>query len=97
MVDPAGENTRTVVLDSGTQQILLRKLLVRVQPPDGAERIVPIAQRSLLIGTGADCDVQLDDPSVSRRHIRIEADRLGYKLTDLGSKNGTWAQNLRLE
>src|SRR5262249_55999547 len=32
---------------------------------------------------------RLDDPSVSRRHARVEPGRGGFVVTDLGSTNGT--------
>ena len=34
------------------------------------------------------CDVQLDDPSVSRRHARISQATNGWLIEDLGSTNG---------
>jgi Nif-specific regulatory protein len=34
------------------------------------------------------CDVQLDDPSVSRRHARISKANQGWLIEDLGSTNG---------
>jgi two-component system response regulator AtoC len=45
------------------------------------------ASGSVSIGRAPDCDVQVDDPSVSRRHARIH---LGpeLRIEDLGSANG---------
>ena len=42
------------------------------------------------IGRGADCDVVVDDPLLSRRHVRIEFHG-HWVLEDAGSRNGTWA------
>ncbi|HET7095412.1 MAG TPA: FHA domain-containing protein [Thermomicrobiales bacterium] len=42
------------------------------------------------IGRGADCAIQLDDPFVSGAHARLERDRGGWRLRDLGSTNGAW-------
>lgn len=44
-----------------------------------------------VVGRGADCDVVLDDDSVSRRHAELARDDRGvYLLRDLESANGTF-------
>lgn len=48
---------------------------------------------SYVVGRGAGCDLRIDDSRVSRRHARIESvrgagGREGWRLSDLGSKNG---------
>jgi hypothetical protein len=40
------------------------------------------------VGRLAECDITLDDPSVSRRHARISQDGSAWTITDLGSTNG---------
>jgi len=43
------------------------------------------------VGRGADCDLVLDDDSVSRHHAELFRDERGlYRLRDLGSANGTF-------
>ena len=37
----------------------------------------------------------LDDGLVSGQHARLTRGAGGYDLEDLGSKNGTWVDNLR--
>lgn len=57
----------------------------------GSERTFVLAGRSeWVIGTGADCNIQLEDPSgrTSRRHARVDL-RDGWWLEDLDSTNGT--------
>lgn len=45
---------------------------------------------SIVLGSSADCDVQLDDPGVSSRHAEIRLlDGQLLQLKDLGSKSGT--------
>jgi pSer/pThr/pTyr-binding forkhead associated (FHA) protein len=41
------------------------------------------------IGRSRDCDIVLDDVTVSRRHARIVRDGECYTLEDVGSLNGT--------
>ena len=45
---------------------------------------------SIVLGSSADCDVQLDEPGVSSRHAEIRLlDGQSLQLKDLGSKSGT--------
>ena len=46
---------------------------------------------SLVIGRDGSCDIVLDDSSISRWHLKLDDDEAGtYRLTDLGSTNGTY-------
>lgn len=53
--------------------------------------------RTCLVGRADECDVVIRDPSVSRRHARLEATALGVRLTDQKSANGTWLGDQRVE
>jgi hypothetical protein len=47
-----------------------------------------------MIGRGADNDIIIDEPSISRRHAELIAEPGGrYRLKDLGSSNGTHIQH----
>lgn len=46
--------------------------------------------RKLRIGRSSDCDLQLDDPGVSRHHAELERSQEELVLRDLGSANGTY-------
>jgi hypothetical protein len=48
------------------------------------------------IGRGADCDVVLQDRSMSRLHAELHWDGEHCRLTDLGSTNGTFLAGRRL-
>jgi DNA-binding winged helix-turn-helix (wHTH) protein len=50
-----------------------------------------------LLGRGADCSVILDGRGVSRHHARITASTAGLVVEDLGSKNGTWLNDCRID
>jgi FHA domain/zinc-ribbon domain len=50
-----------------------------------------------LIGRSPDCDVFLDDVTVSRRHAEVEPGEGGYVIRDLGSLNGTFVNRRRIE
>jgi FHA domain-containing protein/uncharacterized protein DUF1707 len=44
---------------------------------------------ALVIGRAPSCDVQLAEPTVSRRHAELRRVPGGWELRDLGSTNGT--------
>lgn len=50
----------------------------------------------IIIGRRAPADVVLAFPQISRQHARIEARALGYFLTDLDSRNGTFVNGAPL-
>src|SRR3954453_20917193 len=56
------------------------------------DRVYPIAPgQTLIAGRTPACDVQLDDPSVSRRHCSISCAENGrLQVRDLESANGTF-------
>jgi predicted component of type VI protein secretion system len=54
---------------------------------DQAGHQIPLPNQAV-VGRMPGCDVQLDDPSVSRRHARISKATQGWLIEDLGSTNG---------
>jgi hypothetical protein len=50
-----------------------------------------------LIGRSPDCDVFLDDVTVSRRHAELLRDGDTFSIRDLGSLNGTYVNRRRIE
>jgi pSer/pThr/pTyr-binding forkhead associated (FHA) protein len=71
-------------------------LVFREERP-AAGRMLPL--RAGTIGREG-CDVNLADPEVSRRHAAIHAnddDGRGPAIEDLGSRNGTWVNDRRIE
>lgn len=50
------------------------------------------------LGRGNDCRVRFYDPLVSRKHARVYPDpEEGWRIEDLGSRNGTIVDQLRVE
>ncbi|MCC6222363.1 MAG: zinc-ribbon and FHA domain-containing protein [Thermoleophilia bacterium] len=55
-------------------------------------------ERDLLtIGRHPDCDIFLDDVTVSRRHARLVRRGSGYAIEDEGSLNGTFVNRRRVD
>jgi diguanylate cyclase (GGDEF)-like protein len=57
----------------------------------------PLGTKALLLGRGDDCDLVMNDKSVSRRHLRIEPRPDGYDIIDLESTNGTFVNDRPVE
>jgi len=60
------------------------------------DRKVALTRSETIIGRALDCDVVLGDRSVSRTHASITLRDGGPVLRDLGSRNGTWVNGLRV-
>lgn len=55
------------------------------------DRVLTLAPgQTIIAGRTAQCDLQLDDPSVSRRHCSMTFDRGVLQIKDLESANGTF-------
>lgn len=58
---------------------------------------IPVNKSEYVLGRNADCDLVLNDHSVSRRHCRILFRREEPWLVDLESSNGTWVNGIKVE
>ena len=53
--------------------------------------IYPFDSRAAVIGRSPSCDVVIEDPTLSQRHVELRRRGDGtIAVTDLGSRNGTW-------
>lgn len=88
--------TRTLTAATFAERYTLPKYRLRVLsgPDAGLEKVFD--RRLVYVGTAPDNDLVLDDPSVSRNHLKIDGERTGYRVRDLESKNGTWFAGARL-
>jgi len=72
-----------------------RELLI--QGPDGQTKTVPLHGR-LTVGRSSTAEVSFpDDGGLSRLHFAFEPDGENWTVQDLGSKNGTFVNNLPLK
>ena len=71
-------------------------LVVRSGGGRAGEHFVPQGERTT-IGRSPDCDIFLDDVTVSRRHAVLVRRDDGFFIEDQGSLNGTFLNRRRIE
>ena len=75
------DNERTVVGGPSAASLL-------VTMPDGKSFLFPLCQGKIVAGRAPDCDLVLDDATVSRRHAEMTFSGQRLSVVDLGSANG---------
>lgn len=63
---------------------------------NGVHKIVPIDKVPFTLGRGADRNLSLPYPQISREHASIERDANGYLIRDTGSRHGTFVNGIRV-
>lgn len=63
---------------------------------DGLIQSYPIKQKSFVIGRSVSCHVAVKSSELSREHCRVEIEGKTVYLTDLGSSNGVFVDNVQL-
>jgi hypothetical protein len=62
----------------------------------GAGKRTVLTGARVLIGRSRECDIQLDDPNVSRRHAEVRREGDNWVVADLGSTNGIKVNGRRI-
>ena len=57
---------------------------------------IPLGEQPVVIGRSPECNIQLGDTNVSRRHAEIRPRGTGYVVVDLNSTNGVRVNGLRV-
>jgi hypothetical protein len=82
-----------------TQAVSPEELGMEVEPAsiawDGEER--GLDKRRVLIGRSRECDIQLADANVSRRHAEVRQEGATFWIVDLDSTNGIEVNGRRLK
>ena len=53
-----------------------------------------LGEQPIILGRASDCEIRINDHSVSRRHARIQPGADGYYAVDLQSTNGTYVNDV---
>ncbi|HSV14865.1 MAG TPA: FHA domain-containing protein, partial [Tepidisphaeraceae bacterium] len=64
---------------------------------DGERRSFSVVRDMTVIGRREDCDLRIPVGDVSRKHCRLVMDGETLKVEDLGSSNGTYVNNQRVQ
>ncbi|MFM8856067.1 MAG: FhaA domain-containing protein [Actinomycetota bacterium] len=59
-------------------------------------RAVTLGDSPVVIGRLSECDITIEDPNISRRHATVTVLDGTYRITDLGSTNGTKVNGTRI-
>lgn len=84
--------TRTIHLENSPESLTLHKYTLRV----GNAQARTYDRRLIYVGSAPDNALVLSNETVSRVHCKIEVDRMGYRVRDLDSKNGTYINGVRI-
>jgi S-DNA-T family DNA segregation ATPase FtsK/SpoIIIE len=83
--DPVTTRTALELASSGRGSDF--QLTVVEGPDRNASLRIDSGRPRALVGQSPACELRLTDPSVSRRHLALDATEAGLRLTDLGSTN----------
>src|ERR1041384_3686624 len=69
-----------------------------IQCPDGQMKTVPLTSGRLAIGRSSAVELSFpEDAGLSRQHFAFESEGEDWTVQDLGSKNGTFVNNIPLK
>src|SRR5207248_6323305 len=60
-------------------------------------RTLRVDKRRVLLGRSRECDIQIEDPNVSRRHAELRQEGSTYWIVDLDSTNGVEVNGRRVK
>ncbi len=85
--------TKVLTTEQGRDQLACRRFSLRAP---GATEPLLRASATVTVGSSRAADLRLDDPAVSRLHLRLEPTDRGVRLVDLRSTNGTSVGGLQV-
>src|SRR3954471_1665971 len=69
-----------------------------IQCPDGQSKSIPLTGERLAVGRSSAAELCFpEDAGLSRQHFAFEAQADDWTVQDLGSKNGTFVNNIPLK
>lgn len=94
---PGGGKMRTMAIDASAGGGPAGNNVGWLVPLEGPQtgELFQLKGRAV-VGTAADCDVVMKEPSISGRHAEFTATGSGFRINDLGSTNGTFVNDKRV-
>jgi hypothetical protein len=91
------QKMRTMAIDTGGGAPSTGSGVGWLVPLDGPQsgELFQLRGRAI-VGTAADCDVVMREPSISGRHAEFSSTGSGFRVNDLGSTNGTFVNDKRV-
>ncbi len=80
-----------------TQLVLPLAIELAVTEGPDAGKALGLGAGAFLVGKSSQCDLTLDDPGVSRRHLEVTLHASALRVRDLGSRNGSFFQGARFD
>ena len=92
--DPGEKTLPMMNYDDGDKTVRIKedpglKIKFRIETDGNVTEKTASVRNRIVLGRGNDCDVQIDDKSVSKHHLEISLQADGLYVKDLGSSNGT--------
>jgi len=78
-----------------SQSLKPRIIVLENSVPTRTHEVEP--GQELIVGRQATCQILIAQPSVSRKHARIFCDATGVNVQDLGTANGTYVNDQRIQ
>jgi hypothetical protein len=99
---PSRAELRALLSDLSTRWLAARSLLDdrAAHRPSALWATIMLTRcpyAELVVGRSRRCDVVFGDNAVSRRHARFERAAGGWYVRDLGSTNGTYVEDVRVD
>lgn len=94
---PGGDSVRETHTEIGSPLSGERKPVLLVLGPGGILEFDLPWTEPAIVGRTPTAQIHIDDPSVSRVHARLESGPQGLVLSDQGSRNGTFVNEIRID
>jgi pSer/pThr/pTyr-binding forkhead associated (FHA) protein len=88
------ERAKSMATSEGTPVKRLALFAVQAGPRIGEE--LPVTSPRVMIGSGSQNDLVIEDDSISTSHALLEYEHGGWRIIDLDSTNGTFVEGVKL-
>jgi diguanylate cyclase (GGDEF)-like protein len=77
--------------------VLQQRTVIKVLTGLEAGRVHVVTTEEVMVGRASTCELRIDDSSLSRQHCRVRRTGGSYFVEDLGSRNGTQVNGMRIK